>query len=57
MFCDRFVGQSGLVEPLLGLLGLDLLLSNLFAKLLRLVEDVDGIFVVEYVIFSFLEYF
>ena len=46
-----------MVEPLLGLLGLDLLLSDLFAKLLRLVEDVDGIFVVEYIIFSFLEYF
>ena len=43
-----------MVKPKLGLLGLDLLLSNLFAKLLRLVEDIDGVLVVEDVVFGLL---
>ena len=56
MLCNRFIGLSGLVESELGLLGLNLLLSNLFTELLGRIQNIDSIFIVKDVPTGLLEH-
>lgn len=57
MVCDGRVGLSGLSQPLLRNLSLDLLLGDLLTELLGRVEDVDRVFIIQDVPFGIFEHF